>query len=56
MVVVLMNNYSSVLTSFMTVSKLSPVVNSLDELAASIEPKLTMEVDSVLSKRIMVIQ
>ena len=56
MVVVLMNYYASVLTSFMTVSKLAPVLNSLEELAANSKMQLTIEIDYVLSKRIMVNQ
>ena len=54
MLVVLMNYYASIVTSFMTVFKLTPIINSLEELAANPNLQLTIELDTVLSKRIMV--
>ena len=40
-VVVIGNAYTSTLTSFLTAPKLKPIINSLEELAASDHYKLT---------------
>jgi len=54
MVLILINYYSSELTSNMTITKLKPIVNSLEELAASDKLKPTIDMNSVLANRILV--
>ena len=55
MMLILINYYSSNLTSHMTVIKLTPVINSLEELATSKKVKLTIEINSALANRLMVV-
>ena len=38
----------------MTVTKSEPIINSLEELAASNKLKLTIEINSILANRILV--
>lgn len=54
-IVVLANGYTSTLTSYLTVPKLQPIVNSLSELAYHREMKMTVDFDSYLSKLFMVL-
>ena len=41
--VVLVNAYTGTLMSYLTVPKLKPIVNTLEELAASSETKMTVD-------------
>ena len=53
--VVVVNAYAGLLTAMMTVPKLEPIVNTLDELATSHRFKITKEVHSVLTTQFLVI-
>ena len=53
-VVVIDNVYTSTLTSFLTAPKLKPIINSLEELAASDHYKLTAEFNSVYTDTFLV--
>ncbi len=52
--VVLINAYTGKLTAYLAVPKLEPIVNTLIELAASRDKKLTMDFESDLSKMFLV--
>ena len=52
--VLLINGYIGLLASILTVSKLEPTINTLDELAASQRFRLTIEKNSILVNQIMV--
>lgn len=52
--VVLTNAYTGKLTAYLAVPKLEPIVNTLIELAASRDKKLTMDFESDLSKMFLV--
>lgn len=52
--VVLVNAYSSTLMSYLTVPKLTPIVNTLTELAASRDSQLTIDFESDMSRMFMV--
>lgn len=54
MAVVLTNAYTSTLTSYLTVPKLEPIVNTLEELAANGRIKITLDFESDLSKVFLV--
>lgn len=54
MAVVLSNAYAGTLFSFLSVAKLEPIVNSLDELAQSKDLKLIVQDRSEMAKRLMV--
>ena len=54
MAVVLANAYAGTLLSFMSVTKLGPVINSLDELARSDETQLVLAAAKDLSGRFLV--
>ena len=54
MAVVLANAYAGTLLSFMTVAKLGPVINSLDELARSDETQLVISAAKDFSGRFLV--
>lgn len=54
MSMVLINYYSSSLTSYLAVTTFTPIVNSLEELAAKENLKLTIEVNSLLANQILV--
>lgn len=51
--IVLVNGYVSVLASILTVPKLEPIINNLDELAASSVFRLTLEKGSLVADMIM---
>jgi len=53
--VVLINSYTGVLTSMMTVPKLESIPQSLEELAARREYKVTVMKESFLAKAFLVI-
>ena len=52
--VVMVNAYSGVLTAMLTIPKLEPTVNTLDELAVSPRFKITKAIHSVMTTQIMV--
>ena len=52
--VVICNAYSGTLPSFLTVLKLKPIINSLEELAASDKYKLTAEINSAFTDKFLV--
>jgi hypothetical protein len=54
MAVVLANAYAGTLFSFLSVAKLEPIVNSLDELAQSKDLQLIVQDRSEMAKRLMV--
>ncbi len=54
MMVVLINAYTGVLTSYMTVPKLKPIPQSLEQLATMKEYKVTVIKDSVLANSFLV--
>ena len=56
MAVVLANAYAGTLFSFLSVAKLEPIVNSLQELARAKQLKLIVKDRSELSDRFLVIQ
>lgn len=56
LMVVLINCYTGVLTSIMTVPKLEPIPQSLEELAAKKEYKVTVMKESFLAKAFLVIK
>ncbi|EFX85438.1 hypothetical protein DAPPUDRAFT_99048 [Daphnia pulex] len=51
--VVICNAYSGTLTSFLTVTKLKPIINSLEELASSDHYKLTAEYNSAFTDKFL---
>lgn len=53
-IVVLINAYSGVLTSLLTVPKLKPIVITLKEVAESDTLRMTTERGSVLAKTVLV--
>lgn len=55
LMVVLINSYTGVLTSMMTVPKLKSIPQSLEELAAKKEYKVTVMKESFLAKAFLVI-
>ena len=56
MAVVLANAYAGTLFSFLSVAKLEPIVNSLQEMARAKQLKLIVKDRSELSDRFLVIQ
>ena len=54
MAVVLANAYAGTLFSFLTVTKLEPIVNSLEELANSKQLQLLIQDRTVLADRLLV--
>jgi hypothetical protein len=52
--VVICNAYSGTLTSFLTVTKMKPIINSLEELASSDHYKLTAEYNSAFNDKFLV--
>ena len=54
MTIILTNFYAGILLSFMSVKKLGPVINSLDELAHSKETKLIAPVGNDWTNRFLV--
>ena len=54
MCVVLANGYAGTLFSFLSVAKLEPAINSLEELANSNEVKLLVQHRTELADRLMV--
>ena len=54
MTIVLANGYAGILLSLLTVPKLEPVINSLEELAYSTNVKMVIQAHSELSDRFMV--
>ena len=52
--VVLINSYSGVFTSILTVPKLEPTVDSLEDLAASQRFKLATPRELIITKQILV--
>ena len=52
--VVLINAYLGVFTSIMTIPKLEPTIENLDQLAASSKFKLAAPTDLVITKQILV--
>lgn len=52
--VVICNAYTGTLTSFLTLPKLKPIINSLEELAASNRYKLTAELNSAFTDTFLV--
>ncbi len=52
--VVLINAYSGVLTSLLTVPKLEPIANTLKEVAESGKLRLTLEKGSGVAKNVLV--
>ncbi len=54
MMVVLINAYTGVLTSYMTVPKLKPIPQSLEQLASMKEYKVSVIKDSVLANSFLV--
>ncbi len=56
LMVALINSYTGVLTSMMAVSKLKPIPQSLEELAAKKEYKVTVMKESFLAKQFLVIE
>ena len=53
--VVLINAYSGVFTSIMTIPKLEPIIENMDQLAASQKFKLAVPKDIAITKQILVI-
>ena len=51
---VLVNSYSGTLVSSLTMTKLKPTVNSLEDLAASSDLTMTVNVNSIVAQTIMV--
>ncbi|XP_046633905.1 glutamate receptor ionotropic, delta-2-like [Daphnia pulicaria] len=51
--VVICNAYSGTLTSFLTVTKMKPIINSLEELASSDHYKLTAEYNSAFNDKFL---
>lgn len=54
MACVLVNAYSSILVSYLSVPKLHPIVNSLEELAGQKELRLIVPGKTILANRILV--
>jgi hypothetical protein len=54
MAVVLANAYAGTLFSFLTVTKLEPIVNSLEELSNSKQLQLLIQDRTVLADRLLV--
>lgn len=54
--VVIVYAYTGVLTAYLTVSKLEPTVDTIEQLASSNRYRITMERSTLLSKQIMVYQ
>ena len=54
MAFVAINAYASILTAHLTIPKLNPVVNTLDELASSTHYRLLIEANSALANSITV--
>ncbi len=52
--VVLINGYSGVLTSYLTIPKLNPIVNTIKEVAERKELRVTVEKNVPISKLFMV--
>jgi len=52
--VVLINGYSGVLTSLLTIPKLNPIANTMQEVAESKELRLTSEKSIALAKLFLV--
>lgn len=52
--IVLINGYSGVLTSFLTIPKLNPIANTLQDVAESNELRVTIEKNVLLSKFLLV--
>jgi len=53
--VVLQNGYNGVLTSFMTVPKLEPVFNTLEEVLADGRYRITDQKHSVMTNQFLVL-
>lgn len=53
--IVLINGYSGVLTSFLTIPKLNPIANTLQEVAESKELQVTVEKNVPISNLFMAI-
>ena len=51
---VLVNSYSSIVVSSLTVPKMKPAINSFEDLAASKEVSLVLRKDIVISQQILV--
>jgi hypothetical protein len=51
---VLVNSYSGTLVSSLTMTKLKPTVNSLEDLAASSDLTMTVNVNSIVAQTSMV--
>ena len=56
MTIVLANGYARTLFSFLSVTKLEPIINSLDELANSNDVQLIIQDRSEFANRILVIE
>ncbi len=54
MALVLVNAYSSTLISYLSVPKLQPIVNSLEELAAQNSLRLIVPAKTIMANRILV--
>ena len=54
MMIIMINLFTSTLTSYMTVIKLKPIPNTLEELAASNEYRITMEKGVVVTDVLLV--
>ena len=52
--VVLINGYSGVLTSYLTIPKLNPIANTLQEVADSKELRVTVEKNVSISQSFLV--
>ena len=54
MMIVLVNSYTGVLTSYMAIPKLNPIPQSLEEFAASKEYKVSMQKNQLLADAFLV--
>jgi len=54
MMVVIINSYTSVLTSLMAVPKLKPIPQSLEDLAEMKEYKVTIQKNQILAEAFLV--
>ena len=52
--VVIVNSYSGVLTSLLAIPKLEPTIESVEDLVASEQYKLTIEKDVILTRDFLV--